>query len=209
MLIFPTQKDVGATIHAFSKSDFRWGPPCRRTLFIWNSSSSFRFPFQSELSFDITIHYSCMDIMSRALLLHDSGFVFDIDVCLSGRPWQEQCKSLLICMHFRSSVVVLSSQNLPWLANSIISYIILIFIFTYRSLTGLITGIRGFQTFTLIFICEYFRHWGRIKHSYIFTIFKISGISSLDNNWVGSSRYTLATKLQGGAFEHLNILKPF
>ena len=42
--------------------------------------------FKSALSFDITIHYSCVDIMSRALLLHDSGFVFDIDACLSGRP---------------------------------------------------------------------------------------------------------------------------
>ena len=42
----------------------------------------------------------------------------------------------------------------------------------YWSLTGLITAIGGFQTFALIFICEYFRPQGRIK------LFDLSGCLS-------------------------------
>ena len=34
----------------------------------------------------------------------------------------------------------------------------------YWSPTGLLTAIRGSQIFTLMFICEYFRPQGRIKH---------------------------------------------
>ena len=156
------------------------------------------------LQFVIHVWISCLEIYHCMVLVL---FLILMRVCLVGSDKNNEKVFLYIWFQIKCCCSVSSKSTMISQFHHSIYHLNIHFYILISDRSNLCN--QRLLTFTLIFICEYFRRWGHIKHSFIVPIFKISGISSLDNNWVSSSRYTLATKFQGGAFEYSNILKSF